>query len=133
LEDLGDFGAISEGSFFQSGGGFIPGTVDNTLGTITFNANTLLGPPPGLDGGGTLLEFQFMALAAGISSLDLANIFLLDSNLDSTDFTSTNGSVEVLAGGGGGGGPVPSPEPATLLLLTGALGFLLLLVTFKRA
>lgn len=74
-----------------------------------------------------------MALAAGIGSLDLANIFLLGSNLDSTDFTSTNGSVEVLAGGGGGGGPVPSPEPATLLLLTGALGFLLLLVTFKRA
>src|SRR5271165_813903 len=36
-------GTITEGNFFLSGGGFVPGTIDNSLGTITFNANTLLG------------------------------------------------------------------------------------------
>ena len=121
-------GTISEGSFFQSGGGFVPGTIDNTAGTITFNANTLLGPGPGLDGSGTLMEFQFLALGPGTSQLDLANIFLLDPDSNSINYLFANGSVEVT-----GSGPVPTPEPGTLLLLTSALGSLALLTVFKRA
>jgi general secretion pathway protein D len=112
-------GTITEGSFFQSGGGFVPGTIDNSLGSIASNANTLLGPGPGLDGGGTLIEFQFLAVAAGTSGLDLANIILLDSNLDNIDFTSTHGSVVVT-----GSGPTPTPEASTVLLL--AVGMLAL-------
>lgn len=120
-------GTITEGSFFQSGGGFVPGTVDNTAGTIAFNADTLLGPGPGLSGGGQLIVFEFNALAAGTSGLDLANIILLDSGLNNINFTSTDGSVTVT-----GSGPVPTPEPSTLVLLASALGSLALLFIFKR-
>ena len=121
-------GTITEGGFFQSGGGFVPGTVDNTAGTITFNADTLLGPGPGLSGGGQLIIFEFDALAAGASGLDLANITLLDSNLNNIDFTSTNGSVTV-----SGSGPVPTSEPSVLLFLASAFGTLGLFTVFRRA
>jgi general secretion pathway protein D len=120
-------GTITEGSFFQSGGGFVPGTIDNTLGSITSNADTLLGPGPGLDGGGTLIEFQFLAVAGGTSKFDLADIFLLDSNLDNIDFTPTNGSVTVA-----GSGPVPAPESGTLLLLTSSICAIGLFTITKR-
>jgi hypothetical protein len=118
-------GTITEGSFFQSGGGFVPGTIDNTLGSITSNANTLLGPGPGIDGNGTLIEFQFLAVAAGTSGLDLANIILLDSNLDNIDFTSADGSVVVT-----GGGPTPTPESSSFLLL--AVGIVALVTAAVR-
>lgn len=121
-------GTITEGSFFQSGGGFVPGTVDNTAGTITFNADTLLGPGPGLTGGGQLIVFEFNALAAGTSGLDLANTILLDSNFNNINFTSTNGSVTVT-----GSGPVPTPEPSSFLLWAGAMGAIGLFGILKKA
>jgi general secretion pathway protein D len=105
-------GTITEGTFFQSGGGFVPGGVDNTAGAITFNANTLIGPISGLNGGGQLIVFEFMALAPGTSGLDLANIILLDSSLNEIAFTAADGSVVVT-----GGGPTPTPEASTFLLL----------------
>jgi len=120
-------GTITEGGFFQSGGGFVPGTIDNTLGSITSNADTLLGPGPGIDGNGTLIEFQFLAVGAGTSVLDLANIILLDSTLSNIDFTSTNASVTVT-----GSGPVPTPEPSTLMLLASASGPLALFWILKK-
>jgi len=119
-------GTITEGSFFQSGGGFVPGTVDNVGGTITSNADTLIGPISGLDGGGQLIVFEFTALAAGTSGLDLANIMLLDSSLNNIDFTSTNGSVTV-------SGTTPTPEPSSLVLLAVALCSLAVLAGFKNA
>jgi len=120
-------GVITEGTFFQSGGGFVPGTVDNKAGTITYNADSLLGPGPGMTGGGQLIVFEFSALAAGTSGLNLANITLLDSNLSDINFTSTDASVTVT-----GSGPVPTPEPGSLLLLASALGTVGLLALFKR-
>ena len=121
-------GTINEGSFFQSGGGFVPGIVDNTSGTITFNADTLLGPISGLTGGGQLIVFEFAALASGSSSLDLANITLLDSNFNNIDFTSTDGSVTVT-----GSGPVPTPEPRSFLFLSIGICSLLAVFLFKRS
>jgi len=120
-------GTITEGSFFQSGGGFVPGTIDNTLGSITSSADTLLGPSPGIDGNGTLIEFQFLAVGAGTSVLDLANIILLDSTLSNIEFTTTNASVTVT-----GSGPVPTPEPSILMLLAGASGAVALFWILKK-
>ena len=120
-------GTITEGSFFQSGGGFVPGTVDNVGGTITSNADTLIGPILGLNGSGQLIVFEFMALAPGTSGLDLANVILLDSSFNEISFTSANGSVVVA-----GSGPTPTPEASTFLLL--AAGILALVtVAVRRA
>jgi hypothetical protein len=120
-------GAIVEGSFFQSGGGFIPGTVDNTLGQIIFNADTLLGPGSGLSGGGTLIEFFFTASAPGTSLLTIQNEILLDSTGAQITDSTQDGSVTVT-----GGGPVPTPESGSLLLLASALGTFGLFAISKR-
>jgi Cohesin domain/PEP-CTERM motif len=112
-------GTITEGSFFQSGGGFLPGTIDNSLGTIVFNANTLLGPGPGLEGSGTLVVFDFTAIAPGTSALNLdpTTFILLDSSGAFINATTANGSVTVQ----GTSGVVP--EPSVLMMLgVGMLG-----------
>ena len=74
--------SVSEGPFLPSGGTtvFVPGTIDNFGGTITFNADSLVGLIPGMTGNGTLLTLDFMALATGSSSVELSNEILLDSN-----------------------------------------------------
>ncbi|MGH9733798.1 MAG: cohesin domain-containing protein [Candidatus Acidiferrales bacterium] len=58
---------VLEGTFLSGGGDTfcIPGVVDNTGGSITFNADTLLSAISGVDGGGMLLQIDFNALATG--------------------------------------------------------------------
>src|ERR1700730_11046970 len=96
---------VQEGSFLPGGGFtfFIAGKVDNTLGSITNNANSLISAVSGVNGGGTLVEFNFLALAQGTSLFSLSNITLLDSELNPITASSTDGSVTVT------GGPVPTP------------------------
>jgi hypothetical protein len=114
-----------EGSFLAGGGTtfFIPGTVDNVGGSVTETANTLIGAISGVDGGGTLVVLQFTGLAPGTTSIDLANVILLDSNFNSIDFTTENASLTVQGGG------VPASEPSDLLLL--GMG-LIMLAGFAR-
>lgn len=111
--------SITEGSLLLTGGStfFIPGAIDNTLGTVSFTANTLLGPGPGVTGSGTLASIYFTALGLGASPVDLSNIGLLDSAFNEIAADSTNGTVNVIPG------PVPGsvPEPASLLLLGSGL------------
>jgi hypothetical protein len=118
--------SVIEGTFLPSGGTtfFIPGAIDNVGGTITANADTLIGAIPGVTGDGTLAVFQFTALAPGTSPLSFANEILLDSSLNdiTASTTSQNGSVTI-------SGISSIPEPQTLtLLVTG----LLVLVTVCR-
>jgi hypothetical protein len=117
---------VLEGAFLQTGGStfFIPGAIDNTAGNVTFNADTLLGPIPGVAGSGTLLEFDFTALANGTSLLGISNLTLLDSQGNSISGTTKDGSVTV------GGGAVA--EPSSLLLLLSGIGSLALLGVAKR-
>lgn len=107
---------ILEVAFLSSGGStfFIPGTIDNAAGTITFNANTLLTAISGVSGSGALVEFDFTALAGGTSSLDLANIILQDSTGTILDNTAASGSVNVQ-------GTTAVPEPSVLMLLSAGL------------
>ncbi len=74
----------TEGSFLLGGGPtfFIPGAVDNVGGSVTATANTLISAVAGVDGSGTLVALQFTGLAPGTTSIDLANVTLLDSNFN---------------------------------------------------
>lgn len=103
----------SEGGFLATGGTtfFIPGTIDNVGGSVTATADTLIGAISGVDGSGTLAVLTFTGLAPGTTSIDLENVFLLDSNFNSIDFTTQDASLTVQ------GGVTPAPEPSGLLLL----------------
>jgi hypothetical protein len=105
--------AVTEGPFLPSGGStfFLPGTIDDGSGTITFNADSLIGPVPGVDGSGILAVIQFGALAPGNSAISLSNVQLFDSNLNPINFTTLNGAVAVQA----------VPEPSAFLLVLAAV------------
>lgn len=104
--------SITEGWFLTSGSTyFIPGDIDNTLGTIAFTVDTLVGATSGVTGSGTLASINFTALGPGASPVGLSNIGLLDSSLNDIVAGSTDGTVNVIPGS------VSVPEPASLLLL----------------
>ena len=110
--------SITEGAFLPGGGAtfFIPGAIDNAGGTITFTADSLLGPPPGASGSGIFATIDFQALALGTSPVTLANVILLDSSLAEITPSTVDGSVTVTTA---------MPEPSTsLLLATSLIGLL---------
>ena len=113
---------VLEGSFLAGGGStfFLPGTIDNTAGTIAFNANTLLAAISGVSGSGTLVEFDFTGLAPGTSDLTILNnadLILQDSTGALISSTETGGSVTVQ-------GTTAVPEPSSLMMLVAGLMFL---------
>jgi adhesin HecA-like repeat protein len=105
--------SIAEGPFLPSGGTtfFLPGTIDNTNGTISATADSLIGAISGVSGSGTLAEFTFTAIAAGTSSIDLSNVTLLDSSFNLIDANLQSGTVLVTANTG------VTPEPNSLALM----------------
>jgi hypothetical protein len=108
---------IIEGSFLSTGGStfFIPGTIDNSAGSVSVTGNSLVGEVPGVNGSGTLVTLSFLALSEGISLVQLANVVLLDSTL--ADITAvTLSSIEVTA----------VPLPAGLPLLMSGIAVLFL-------
>lgn len=111
--------SVTEGPFLPTGGAtaFIPGFIDNTMGNITFIADTLQTAIVGVNGSGTLATVNLQALTLGTSSITLANVILLDSNLGDITSNTVDGSVTVQA--------TAIPEPSTwLLLATGLVGLL---------
>jgi hypothetical protein len=101
----------TEGAFLPGGGAtfFIPGTIDNTTGTVGKTADTLLSAVPGVNGNGLLFTIDFKALSAGTSSLVLENATFLNSRLNPIVLNLTGGSVRVQG--------TTVPEPGTLGLL----------------
>ena len=98
---------VSEGSFLMFGGStfFIPGSIDNTEGTVSFTADALEGVIGGMSGGGTLAVLQFQALAVGSIPIDLLNVKLLDSSADNIPFSSEGGTINAV------------PESSTMFIL----------------
>ncbi len=119
---------IAEGAFLPGSGAtfFLPGFIDNSAGTITFNADTLEAAIPGANGAGTLIEFSFDASSVGTSFLNLDNIILQDSQGNLISSSTTNGSVTVTSV------TVPTPEPGTFAFLV--VGFLVIVAfgVFRR-
>lgn len=99
---------VSEGAFLSAGGTtfFGPGTINNTLGTISFAFNTLIGELPGVSGSGVLAHIDFSTVAAGTSALTFADVILLNSQLGEVAAQMQNRSLVVAA----------IPEPAALVL-----------------
>lgn len=116
--------SVTEDGFLPSGGStfFIPGTIDNVGGSVTFTADALIGAVSGVSGSGLLAQIGFTTVGAGTSSLDLSNVLLLDSAGNSIDAQLTGGSATVNPNGPA---PSPVPEPASGLLLAGGLGALI--------
>ena len=113
--------SVTEGALFNSIGVFFsPGFIDNTGGTITFIGDSLSGPGPGVSADGTLATITFNSIGVGSSSIDLANIILLDSNLADIAATASGTTVRVADSS--------SPEPGSWLLVGGAVVLL-----FRRA
>ncbi len=108
--------SVSEGSFLSASGAtfFVPGTIDNTAGTISFVANTLLSAIPGANGSGELADIRFSALHTGTSTLSLSNLLFLDSTLTTMPVVASDGLLTVTAGTA----PVPEPSSAALLALS---------------
>jgi general secretion pathway protein D len=110
--------SISEGPFLPGAGAtfFLPGTIDNTAGTATFTADSLVGPVSGAsvaNGNGELAVFTFESLSEGTSALKLSNVTLLDSGLNDIAFGTTDGQAIV----SGEGVPEPSPLPVLAVIL----------------
>ena len=111
--------SITEGAFLSSNGDtttFVPGSIDNAGGTISFTGSAINGFVPGITGGGVLAKVTFNALAAVVASpITIFNVTLLDSNLAAiAGVTTQNGAVTAAA-------PTSVPEPSTLLCMAAAL------------
>jgi len=91
--------SITEGPFLPGGGTtfFIPGTIDNIGGHITFTADTLVGAIPGVTGSGTLATATFSVNTVGTSAVSPGNVILLDSSLGGITATIQNGSISTVA------------------------------------
>jgi len=89
--------SVTEGSFLDSFGPtvFLPGLIDNTSGTATFIADTLIGPISGASGGGTLINLNFRTLATGTSALTISNVILQDHLGNNIPFSTVPGMVRV--------------------------------------
>lgn len=98
-------GLLPSDWFFTS-----PGAVDNTNGDIL----GVSASGSAFSGCGVIANFEFTALASGVSALTFSNLFL---NLSDQGFNIANGQITVT-------GTTSVPEPSTLLLFMSGLGLL---------
>jgi hypothetical protein len=99
--------SVDEGALLPAAGTtfFVGGTIDNTLGTISFTAASLIGALPGVNGSGVLANIGFNVMQAGMSPLVFSEVLLLDSNLLDLQVQVQNGTLVTAI-----------PEPGTWLL-----------------
>lgn len=103
--------SVAEGPFLAAGGTtfFDRGTIDNSVGTISFVLDTLIGAGPGVNGSGVLGTLRFDVLGGAPSgTFSLGDVFALNSNLDDLGAQAVAYIQAV-------------PEPGTLALLGAGL------------
>ena len=110
--------SATEGGFLGAGQTFGGGTVDNTAAMIEAMFSALSGTT-GVGGAGILASISFEAMAAGVATVSVGNVQLIDSNLDSIFFSFPDDAFSAVVNIAQNGGNVP--EPSTLALLGLAL------------
>lgn len=108
--------SVTEGGFLATAGGtfFDPGVTDNVAGSISFVFDTLIGPIPGASGSGVLVRFGFLPVGVGTTTLSLANVLALDSQLNQINVATTDLTIRPIR-------TTTVPEPGTCALLVLAL------------
>ncbi|HEY4364384.1 MAG TPA: cohesin domain-containing protein [Bryobacteraceae bacterium] len=103
--------SVTEGPFLGTGGStiFLPGTIDNVGGTVSFTAGILDGVTSGVSGSGVLATIGFTAIGVGSSSVGLFNVSALDSFGEGRSVTINSATVNVTDSSN-------VPEPSSLLL-----------------
>lgn len=115
--------SVTEGPFLPTAGPtlFIPGFIDNTGGTVSFNAGALVGFGPGATGNGVLVSMAFLALAPGTADFSLLSPLLYDSIPNPIDVSTSGVTVSIEE--------AEVPEPASWL--TAALALFGMLTAFR--
>jgi general secretion pathway protein D len=113
--------SITEGPFLASGGStfFLPGSIDNVAGSISFNADSLETAISGVNGSGELAVVTYSVIGIGTSPISLLNVQLLDSTLSPISVAVSSASLTT---------SVPETNSGILLPLSA----LFLLVVGKR-
>ena len=107
--------SVSPGTFLN-GVSFFPGFIDNTLGVVTFVADSISGPGAGVSGTGLLASIVLSGNGPGTAQINVVNAILLDSLLSDIFLSGSNGaSVSVVI-----------PEPSTGWMLCVVAGCVLL-------
>ena len=99
---------LTEGALLATGGTtfFGAGTINNTVGSISFAFDSLIGALPGVNGNGVLAHINLNATGVGTSALTFSDVILLNSALADLTVQIQNRTLQVTA----------IPEPATLAL-----------------
>jgi len=91
--------SVTGGPFLATGGTtlFLAGLVNNSAGTVSSTAESLISLVPGVSGDGTLAEMTFLAMGPGLATLTPFGVTLLDSSLGGIAATTPSVSVLVVA------------------------------------
>jgi hypothetical protein len=129
--ELASAQGLTEGPFLSGGGGtfFIEGVTDNTLGTISGTAASLLSAVSGVSGDGVLTSLVFAAVAQGTALFTLSNVILLDSVFGDLSVSLETLSLTI---GPKVEPPVGVPEPSVLALFMAGAGALALVGNRRR-
>ena len=115
--------AVTEGPFLKTGGPtfFDGGSIDNVNGVASFTFATLLGAVPGVNGAGILESIQFSVLRSGLATFTFANVFALDSQLNTITLDSPGATFATAV-----------PEPSQISLMLAGLGGVIVLARRRR-